>query len=133
MTDRQQRSGERGGTWRKARIQEGMMMNQAPAQLSGLVLCSIGNSPFDFRTTDSLVKEFNVPRCEMVTALETLWRAGRIRHPVGWEKNIYRPGRDESEWWRYADRGTTRREKWREVWALIGMCPMSNGRAPSAT
>lgn len=93
----------------------------------GNVLAVISdNSEFDFRTTDSLVKQFGVTRASMLPVLDELWHQGKIRHPVGWENNIY-GRRNEAEWWRYTSHGYTRAEKRRMTWAVIGFSRLSNG------
>lgn len=66
------------------------------------------------------------PDATLATALDELWRQGKIRHPFGWERHMYGVGRNEANWWRYAEHGPTRGEKRRMWCALVGMTPLSN-------
>ena len=96
-------------------------------QLERDVLDAIRYASTDFRTTESLARQFKTNHTRMMVALDTLWRRGKIRHPVGYERHMHHRDRNEAEWWRAVEHGYTRGEKKRMLFALIGVTPLSNG------
>lgn len=84
------------------------------------ILTKLAESHFDFMLTDTLVTKTGNDRERVVGALDTLWREGVIRHPVGWHG-------PEIDWWRLTERGETKGEKRRKLWAVIGMRPIGDG------
>lgn len=88
--------------------------------LKAQVLFELENSSTDFKLTDTLATHCSTTRAIMVGVLDEMWHDGVIRHPVGFTSK-------ELDWWRLSWKGYTRGEKWRMIWALIGMRPLSDG------
>lgn len=93
------------------------------AEVQEEVFALIKRTESDFHLTETLVDKLsvvNIPRAQVIGALDVLFRERLIRHPVGFNTT-------ELDWWRPVSRGFTRGEKLRMTKALFGMYPVSDG------